>query len=106
MIYKELIPINVNDSVLDVKANNNVRRKKSSVNTLKKDPEPQLTGYLRAIELQKNHHKLNLDDIDIEVGSGQRNDLNSNFRELFEFYQQNLCPRKCLSTSIFSTINN
>lgn len=88
--------------MLEVKPSRRSKKFNEKHKSVPKDPEPQLSSYLTVIEPQKNKYKLNLDDVEQE--NRQSFDLNSNFRDLLEFYQQNLCSRKSLSTSICSVI--
>lgn len=88
--------------MLEVKHKKRNRKTSGIEQPSQKEPEPQLSYYLTAIEPQKNKYRLNLDDVEQE--NHQSFDLSSNFRDLFEFYQQNLYTRKSLSSSICSVI--
>lgn len=91
-VYKHLIPINVNDSMLEVKQRpRHIRRK-----AIAHDPEPQLADYLRPIK--PIEHQLTLaadddDDNDIREYAATRRKINCNYyRDTYKFYEQYLCP--------------
>lgn len=98
-----MVPVNVNDSVLEIKPARRSRKSEEKSKPVPKDPMPQLSDYLTPIEPQKNKYKLNLDDVELEMEQPS-NDINSHFRELQEFYQQYLYPKKSLSSSICPVI--
>lgn len=95
-VYKHLVPINVNDSVLEVKSRTAGARRPSSrrEQTSNKDPEPNLCDYLTPSEPLKLTHKVTWADID----SGDEYDgkklrtqnFNDNYIRLYQFYEKYL----------------
>lgn len=87
------MPINVNDSVLDVRPSSTVQRSttKFRVETVK-DPVPTLSHYLKP--MPRLEHRLTLDDDDSDGGNDKSIDrmLTNQFKRMYEFYEQYLCP--------------
>lgn len=96
-VYKHLVPVNVNDSVLDVKPSPVRRQAKSKTYVqMSKDPEPILNRYLQPTPRLVHH--LTLDDVDDDddIGSNNRASINkradNQFKRMHEFYAQYLSP--------------
>lgn len=93
-IYKHLVPVNVNDSVLEVKPKSKSRRSKLPAKGHGKDPEPELKDYLEPTE--RLQHRIDFDDIE----SDEEHKLPTNriikarteYLRLYDFYEKYLCP--------------
>lgn len=92
-VYKCLVPVNVNDSVLDVKPSSLRRQSKSKTRVqTAKDPEPTLSHYLKPTP--RLQHQLELDDDDDSDFNDKsiNRSVNNQFKRMYEFYEQYLCP--------------
>lgn len=85
-VYKHLVPINVNDSVLDIKLTN---RKSKHDFALAKDPEPVLSHYLKPMVLLE--HRLTLDS-DSDEDEKRYRVPTDHYQHMYQFYEQYLCP--------------
>lgn len=94
-LYKHLIPINVNDSALDVQTKKHYRKKKNAATST--EPEPYLVDYLRPIK--PIEHRLSLDNDEIDARTLRKPDRN-NYRNTYEFYQRHLCPNNSTKKSM------
>lgn len=108
--YKNLVPINVNDSVLDVKSSlmRQHSKSKTRVHAAAKDPEPILSHYLKPT--RRLEHRLTLDDDDDDDDSGinckeksSNHFANNQFKRMYDFYEQYLCP---ISASMYNHCNS
>lgn len=94
-IYKNLLPINVNDSVLEVRPrSNDARRTKSKAEQYaNKDPEPNLNDYLVPLQSYKQKHKINFADIDSDDDEQtiiQRRHFSKHYQNIYQFYEKYL----------------
>lgn len=93
-VYKCLVPVNVNDSVLDVRPSSLRRQSKSKTRVqATKDPEPLLSHYLKPMPRLEHHLTLDDDDDDYDFNDKSINrSANNQFKRMYEFYEQYLCP--------------
>lgn len=95
-VYKHLVPINVNDSVLEVKSRAAGARRSSSrrEQTSNKDPEPNLCDYLTPSEPLKLTHQVTWADIDsgdeYDEKTIRTQNFNDNYIRLYQFYDKYL----------------
>lgn len=86
VLYKHLPPVNVNDSVLEVRFNPRTARVKKEF-APSKHPMPNLTDYLKP--MKQLSHQLTQDDLDISDDERLVCNLaNNNFRNTYESYQK------------------
>lgn len=95
-VYRNLAPVNVNDSVLEVMPRSSgVRRPKSrDPLAINKDSEPNLSDYLTSIESSKHKHQIHFNDIDSDDDDEpliRTRHFNNNYVGLYQFYEKHLC---------------